>query len=103
MLPNRNQIKVNPFHHYYLTADGPGPRSHFLLMGIVVTGDGTNSGLVSVQKGIDSGGEVLLQVRVTANETQQLSFPSGIHMVEGLYLDLTTVDSVLVYGYLTNP
>jgi len=86
-----------------LAQDGVGVSGPFLLRTVRVTGDGTNNGLVTLYDGRDTGGEILDQVRVTANDVSTIHYPDGLKCKNGVYVDLTDVNQVVIFGYPLEP
>lgn len=93
-------MKGKPYHEdvYLLDADGQGPFDDYVLQGVIVAGDGSNNGSVSLYEGSDTGGRLIVTVRVAANVTRSVSFGEGRLCRGGVYADLTDVDHVVLIG-----
>jgi len=80
-------------------ADGVLASSAFLLRKIAVVGDGANNGVVDVYDGLDTSSKLVCRLRGTANDTYGIDFGDGRQMENGVYVDLTNVDYVMLIGH----
>jgi len=89
---------MRTYYKTWVTSDSAAFEDGGKVIMLVVTGDGTNNGLVTFKDA--DGGNTLFTVRVGAHETRVVRFgPDNAYPVaadEDFYVDVTTVDGVLI-------
>lgn len=73
-----------------ITADAVVGRGPLKLYGVLLTDDGVGNADATLYEGANAGGRRLFTLKTLQHTTRPLTFPDGLHLQDGLFVDVGT-------------